>query len=323
MKNAICYLLLLLPLWGCSQHQSNEISGIDIVGEVDRLKNFKDEPIYQLKIHTAYTFTVLINDIPIANKVPYLNHYTALINPCIPAMGEQQIEIRIYPRYADMDTQRDFMENDIDFELTIEKTAWKDGSLEEPAVIYTYRLPEGDYSTQKSVVQSDVFTADVPYELIDWRKGKTFNEKDTTMLKAKTLQVYEALISHYENQRGEDFVNAIGKGIFNLYQASYFNKEEALDHINHSISFINKKKRDLAEISNYQLEILGNGKLLSLKRTDGINREEGVIRRYYQKNRKEKVHIYDVLLYAPPSSSKDENLEVIWHTNLVRPSFNK
>ncbi len=323
MKNAICYLLLILPLWGCSQHHANKIKGIDIVDEVNRLKNFKHEPIYQLRVQTAYTYTVLINDIPIANKIPYLNDYRALINPCIPGRGEQQIEIRIYPRYADMETQKAFLENDIDFELTVEKTAWRDGSLEEPTVVYSYRLPEGDYSTQKTLIQSDVFKADVPYELIDWRKGKTFNEKDTTMLKAKALQAYEELIFHYENQRGGDFVNAIGRGLFNQYQVSYFNKQEALDNINHSISFINKQKRDLAEISNYQLEILGNGKLLSLKRTDGFNREEGVIRRYYMKNRKETVHVYDVLLYAPSSSSKDNNLEVIWHTNLVRPSFNK
>src|SRR5690606_9483406 len=98
----------------------------------------------------------------------------------------------------------------IEFELTIEKTAWKDGSLEEPEVIYSYRLPEADYSNKKSIVHSDGFMAEVPYRLIDWRAGANFNQKDSVALKTKALKVYEELISHYENQHGKDFNNAIG-----------------------------------------------------------------------------------------------------------------
>jgi|GEM_PF-1370013 len=307
----ICYLLLSMNFLACGQHK-----GFDIATEMDRLENFDYEPIYQVRVHTPYTYTIWINGIPIANKLPYLNQYMAGINPCIPASGKQQIEIRIYPRFDDMETQKKFLEKDIEFELTIEKTAWKDGSLEEPEVIYSYRLPEADYSNKKSIVHSDGFMAEVPYRLIDWRAGANFNQKDSVALKTKALKVYEELISHYENQHGKDFNNAIGKGLYNLYQSSYFSKEEALDHLNHSISFINKKKRDLEEIENYRLEILGNGKLLSLKRTDGFNREEGVLRRHYLKQRKQHAHIYDVLLYAP----ENDRLEVVWLTNLVKPT---
>src|SRR3546814_11071443 len=103
-----------------------------------------------------YSYTILINGIPIANKnVPYLRNYFAEINSCIPGKGEQQLEIQIYPRYTDLTTQTASLEDGIDFELVIERTAWKDGSLEEPETIYTYSLSEGTYSGQKSFVHTD------------------------------------------------------------------------------------------------------------------------------------------------------------------------
>ena len=319
MKHTIYYFLLLMPLLACSQGDINRMKGIDIKHAVKRLENFSDEPIYQIRINTPYAYTILINGIPIANKnVPYLNNYLTEINSCIPSKGEQQLDIRIYPQYTDLTTRKAFLEDGMDFELVIERTAWKDGSLEEPDVIYSYRLPEGDYTGQKSFIHTDVFTATVPYELIDWRKGQTFDEQDTTVLKEKAVKVYEELISYYENQHGEAYVNAIGQGLFNLYQSSYFGEEEALDHIDHTISFINKSKRDLAELEDFELQILANGKLLSLKRTDGYNRGEGVLRRYYHKGPKEMVHVYEMLLYAPPSSAEDHGLDVIWYNNLVK-----
>lgn len=319
MKNTVCCFLLLMPFLACSQHSTTGMKSINIIDEIDHLKNFNNEPVYQLRVNTGYSFTILINGIPIANKyVNYLSHYLTEINSCIPSKGEQKIEIQIYPRYVDALTQNASLENDIDFELIIEQTAWKDGGLEEPKVIYHYSLPEGDYVGKKSFVHADVFTANVPYKLIDWRMGRTFDERDTAALKIKVLQAYEKLISDYENQQGEAYLNALGKGLFNLYQSSYFDSEEALNHINHRISFINEKNRKLAAIADYQLEILADGKLLSLKRVDGFNKGEGVIRRYYKKGAKEKVQVDDVLFYAPPKSSKSDELEVIWHINLVK-----
>lgn len=319
IKNIICCFLLFIPFLACSQPNRSGTNSINITDEIENLRNFDDKPVYQLRVNTAYSFTVLINGIPIANKyLNYLSQYLTEINSCIPSKGEQSIEIQIHPRYLDARTQNTSLEQGVGFELTIEQTAWKEGSLEQPKVIYSYSLPEGDYTGRKSFIHADVFTANVPYELIDWRTGRTFDAQDAAALKAKVLQAYEELIFNFENQQGEAYLNTLGKGLFNLYQSSYFNKEEALNHINHRVSFINKKRRKLADIANYKLEVLADGKLLSLTRTDGFNRGEGVIRRYYKKGPKEMVHVDDILLYAPQSSSDDYTLEVIWHRNLVK-----
>src|SRR3546814_4561 len=184
-----------MPILACSQADTNSVNGIDIKQEVKRLKNFNDEPIYQIRINTPYSYTILINGIPIANKnVPYLRNYFAEINSCIPGKGEQQLEIQIYPRYTDLTTQTASLEDGIDFELVIERTAWKDGSLEEPETIYTYSLSEGTYSGQKSFVHTDVFKEDVPYELKDWRGRKSFDKQDTAVLKVRVETIKQELI---------------------------------------------------------------------------------------------------------------------------------
>ncbi|MDF2933156.1 MAG: hypothetical protein K0R36_2487 [Chryseobacterium sp.] len=188
--------------------------------------------------------------------------------------------------------------------MKIEETSWENGSLKAPQSIYEFSLPEGDYSTQKKFVYKAKFNANVPYKLVDWRKGKTFKEKDSTTLKQEILNVYESLKKDFENQKGENYVNSLGSGLFNLYQSSYFEKEEALDHINHRISFINEKHRKLAEIENYKLQISEDGKLISLNRTDGFNKkEEGVLRRYYKKGIQEQVQVDDMILYAPKENA--------------------
>ena len=318
MNCFIYSLLVMIPFSACGQSNLGE-GRMAIRDHIKQLKNFADEPIYQVRVETDYAYTILVNGIPIASKnVPYLRNYLTEINSCIPRSGEQQLEIRIYPRYTDLHTQEASLQQGVDFELTVERTAWKNGSLEEPTAVYSFSLPDGDYTGQSTFTYSDAFTADVPYKLIDWQNGRTFGEQDTVALKEKALEVYDRLVALYENQRGREFANAIGQGLFNLYQSSYFNEEEALDHLEHQISFIDKEKRDLAELADYKLEVLAGGKLLSLRRTDGFNRCEGVLRRYYQRGPKEMVHVYDVLLYAPQSAGDEGVLEVIWHNNLVK-----
>lgn len=319
IKHTISAILLLTASLACSQPNMNEMKSIAIKEEINRLENYSYEPVYQLRVNTPYAFTVLINGIPVANKyVNYLSSYLVEINSCLPEKGEHTVEIQIFPRFIDEHTQREVLENNADFELFIEKTAWKDGQLEEPVRIYSYKLPEGDYTRQAGFVHKAVFTADVPYKLLDWRNGRTFSPDDTSDVMSKIQGVYETLIRHYEGQNGEAYLNLLGKGLYNLYQSAYFTRAEALDHIRHRIDFINKQKRKFAELEHYELQILGNGKLLSLRRTDGYNKGEGVLRRYYKKGPKEKVQVDDILLYSPDTGSGDYDLEVIWHSNLVK-----
>jgi len=318
MKNIICCFALIMSTLGCSQNNKNEKMN-SIKEKVNKLEKYNNEPVYQLRINTPNSFTVFINGIPVANKyVNYLNSYLSEINSCIPQKGEQTIEIQIHPKYLNSSEQNENLENDINFELKIEETSWKDGSLTPPKVVYQYNLPEGDYTNKKVFIHKAKFQASPPYKLIDWREGKSFNIKDSVALKKNLLKAYENLKSNFENQHGEAYMDLLGEGLFNLYQSSYLDKEEVQKHINHRISFIDEKPRKLSEIENYNLEIFGDGKLASLIRIDGFNKNEGVIRRYYNKGNQKMVQVDDIIFYIPKNSVKENDLQVIWHRNIVK-----
>ncbi|MFV0540685.1 MAG: hypothetical protein ACK5MZ_05535, partial [Aestuariibaculum sp.] len=60
--------------------------------------------------------------------------------------------------------------------------------------------------------------------------------------------------------------------------------------------------RELEPITNYKLYISKNKKLISLRRFDGFNKGEGVLRRQFKKNGKLLVKIEDVVFFKPKDS---------------------
>lgn len=75
------------------------------------------------------------------------------------------------------------------------------------------------------------------------REGKTFNIEGNVSLRKNLLKTYENFKSNFGNQHGEAYYELIGNGLFNFYQSSLLDMEEALKHINHRISFTNEKPR--------------------------------------------------------------------------------
>lgn len=320
MKGIICFFALIISMQSCSQNGKKEkINNINLRKEIKNLQNFQYEPIYQLRVNSEYAFTIYINGIPIANKyVSYLKNYLAEINTCIPESGEQTIEIQIYPRFITENEQNEFLENDKTFNLIIEETSWLNGNLKEPKPVYEFNLPSGQYSTKKNLSFKAKFRAEIPYKLLDWRDAQNVSDVDSTLLKKEVLKYYTNLKEKFENQQGEDYINSLGKGLFNLYQASYFDEEEALKHINHRISFINKEKRKLADFENFEMEISADGKLVFLQRIDGFNKKEGILRRYYKKGPQQLVQIDDLILYLPKNGFSTYDFQVAWQRSISK-----
>ena len=150
-----------------------------------------------------------------------------LINNCIPKSGQQDIEVTILPQMnSDGLKHMEFIGNDKSFELEVERTSWKNGSLSEPRVIYKHELPEGDYSQKKIYRTKSIFKAEVPYQLIDWKNGKDLKKIDSVMLAEDVLKLYGKIKSHYENQQGEDYIRLVEKGMFNIAQGGYLKPNE-------------------------------------------------------------------------------------------------
>lgn len=318
MKDIVFICLLCLSITGCSQNKNSNNAKHKI--EMDSLKKFNYESQYRLKISSGLSYEVRINDIPIAvrNNTGFQTIWFP-INNTICKTGTQSIEINVFPKLVKSgEKYENFIENNNEFELIIEQTAWDNtGTLETPKEILRYLLPNKDYSkisTHKDILS---FNAEIPYQLIDWNEGKIFKEEDSIMLRAKIFNFYKDLKYLYENQKGEEYISKTSKGLFNLYQASYFDKKEAMDYVTSTKEFINEEPTKLEPLENYKLIICGEGKLIGLKRIDGYNNNEGVFRRIYNNGGMKEVQIDDILLYQP--IGKDD-LEIIWYMNYVKPA---
>lgn len=283
-----------------------------------RTKNFAYEPIYRLKITSSLSYNIKINGVTTATKNQNAGDVRwFLINNCIPASGEQNIEITLLPRMGNKGTEHlATIDEKDEFTFEVEKTSWKDGGLVEPSVIYTYKLNEGAAVNKKVYLHKGNFKAEVPYQLIDWRDGKDLSKMDSVKLKEEVLKSYKKIKSTYENQQGEQYIKLIEKGIFNLAQGAYLKPKGYEDLKKDEIDFINEEPTPLENLDNYTLEITGDGKLISLRRIDGYNAGEGVLRRRFIESGRELVYIDDISFYIPKNS---DSLEVIIYQNLEKP----
>lgn len=298
--------------------QNNKTNSKQTTIKMENLKKFDYEPQYRLKISSNLSYEVRVNDIPIAvrNNTGSQTIWFP-INNTISKSGAQSIQINTFPKLEKNGLQSEKFIGDGEIEVIVEQTAWdKTGALEKPKEVFRYELPEKDFSNVPSHKDVLTFNATVPFELISWNDGQTFDVKNSDALTKKALSFYNNLKRNYETQKGDEYTKIASKGLFNLYQASYFSKEEGADYLKSIVEFVNEEPTKLEPIENYKLVICGGGKLIGLKRIDGYNQNEGVLRRVYTDGGKQ-VQIDDILLYQP--KGKDD-LEVIWYMNFVKPA---
>lgn len=283
-------------------------------------KTYQQEPVHQLKISSSLSYIVKINGLTTATKNQNSGEERSfLINNTIPKSGDQSIEITILPRLNNAQDQHlsTIQENDF-FSLQVEKTAWKNGSLEEPKIIYYYELPINQATNKNVFTQNATFKAEVPYQLTDWREGKDLTKIDAIQLEKDVVAFYEKNKHYYENQQGENFVKSVEIGMYNLAQGAYMDSEDFLQLKQEEVQFIDEEPTPLEKLEHYQLEISGNGKLVSLKRNDGYNTGEGVLRRTFNEGGEELIYVDDLTLYIPKGK---DSLEVIHYQNLEKPYY--
>lgn len=271
------------------------------------------EPLFYLKIDTNLGYEIFINGFPISRNSFVIGQYTVPINNYIVHSGSQEIEINIYPSYNEDGSQESSLGEGY-FNVRVEKTEWRGNVLKEPTKIFFYEL-KGDYFDKTEKIVYDSFKADVPYKLLDFDNLETFREKDSLILSNRLIKKYNNLKQSFENQEGGKYVSMIQKGLLNACQGNYFTQKKADEMFASKQDFIDKKERELEPITNYKLYFSKDKKLISLRRSDGFNMGEGVLRRKFQKNGKALVKIEDVVFCKPVNS---DDIQVCWYMNFTK-----
>lgn len=323
MNKIIILITLSLSIIACSQNKKNTMKENPLLSTI---KKYNDEPIYQITVETIYNYEILANDIPVMVKHNnFMTTFGTFNNAFILKSGLQNLEIRLYPiipyvKEGDAaQPAKEFLQNDLNFNLIVEQTAWdKNGNLEEPKEVLSYNLPnekEGkkiDFSKLKEYREKLNFNATVPYVLKGWEESEDLSKMDQKVLQEKVIAFFNKFRNSFENKDSDFYINSIKNAEFNYYQSNYYKINNAQSKSNKWIDFI-KEGKQLEPIDKYDLKIYGNGKMVSLRGVDSWNKDEGVLRYKYTKGGFNYVLTFDIFLHIPKGS---EEFEIGWFTML-------
>ncbi|MGJ7031959.1 hypothetical protein [Niabella hirudinis] len=289
------------------------------------LKQFDQEPVYQIKVKSTYNYEVLVNDVPVLVKYnDYMNDNFTEINSAILSAGTQQVAVKIFPKSRPDGTLLSKLEKDIPFRLSVERTEWtKAGDLAEPEALVSYELPQArggaqiDYSTLSEFMDTLSFTASVPYTLNGWQQSVDLRKMNREKLEADVVSFYKKLKDAFETGDLDFYKKAIAPAELLVYQASYFTKDEALAKSSTWYRFV-EEKHGLEPLEPYTLQIFGSGRLVCLRGVNAPNKGEGVLRYLYKKNGMNRMLTYDLLLHQPAAGG---DFEVIWFKHYDKNFF--
>lgn len=137
----VIVLFVCLTFYSCAQNDANNKQDKQSTNLYHQLKKFDAEPIYQIRIKSTSNYEILVNDIPVMIKHSATSvNNLAEINWAIPKSGKQKIAITLLPE-TNQDVPQEKLRDNVEFSLSVEKTAWKNGSLQPAEKIAEYSLP--------------------------------------------------------------------------------------------------------------------------------------------------------------------------------------
>ncbi len=323
MKRTLFILLSLHALAGCAQNKDQQAKHNTTMAQTqsakpvldfNRLKQYDQEPIYQMEVTSeSFGYQVLVNDVTIyTHSGRYGGAITLFITAAIMQSGSQNLTVRLLSRPG-----QEKLADSKDFKIDITQTSWRKGGggMTDPLPVASYSLPDLKDGKQAQFKGNEQlfshtlnFEATVPYKLTGWANSQPL--RNDARLKEELIAAYNRMIHACQKKDGAAFMATFDEADMLVYQASYLRPEEAKQKRAEWIAFVNSGEHPIAPLENYEVELAGNGRLVHLRRTDGDNRGEGVIRFPYRKMNRDRVMIYDVYFHKPAGSDR---LEAIWY----------
>jgi len=316
VKLIMVLLLTVICGGGCAQEKKERAMSTTnrISYHSEKVRRFKDEPLYQLEVESLFSFSVLINGCPVYSnfdKIPGTARIN--INPYILQSGQQQVTIELYPGYDDQGISKPFLEAGDKFTLKIEKTGWgKDGLLKEPEEIVYYKaVDEKEDLTKRTAYKTDIsFTAIVPYQLAGWKNGQDLTRLDPQQLEEQVLGFYKEMIAVFETGDYDDLNARFLKADAEWYQSEYFSQDiiskfqtvKGRKGKSVATTFSNPKPNSLTfyALEDYIMKFYAEGRMVRLEPRKGVNRGESLLGYMdTDKNGMNRKTFVDMLLYIP------------------------
>jgi hypothetical protein len=150
------------------------------------------------------------------------------------------------------------------------------------------------------------FEAIVPYELEGWSKGMDLSKEDPKKLEEEVLEKYNQYRTAFANKDIATIATMIYKREKEIAQAYYFvsGQNKSYDNGWEELEQDCNELIEMKPIEDYEMKITGNGKLVSLLKTNAKHKNFSAVSGTTGK----KVRFYGLTLYRPAPGAP---LEVI------------
>lgn len=316
MKKTILYLLLTASLTSCAQNKA-KIADHSISDLYKEVKFIEQKISYRAGIQIGgCNFTFLINDVPVVQYFEDVSgtfNTSTPINNAILKTGKQTFKLILYPGFKNHRRLTGLAEN-ILAKITIEGLKYEGEGVK--TIVYPFTIleipgqdkPFVDAGKQTAVFEG-TFNAKVPYELVGWSKSKDLSKENPDLLLKEVLASYQKYIEILKNKDEFALAKLIYKKEKDYAQALFLDKNATAYQWETYTREIKGPERRILPIEKYKMKIYGNGRLVTLERTDYPNIGEPTLRAEYGPEGDEQVVGLYYHLHKPEGSN---TLELIY-----------
>ena len=262
-------ILLLLLFQNCKGQHQNIITKEQYNKISKSVKSYDYNPRYSVRIKNyECAYEIYVNDMLITSRfetgtgmgiVPFPQY--------ILKSGNQRLKVKVLPVYKSSEVEGIAIGKDAVLNIDIFHEEF--GKFKETSVL-KFVLPEK--AQQLPYYELDtVFEAKVPYVLDGWSKGADLSKEDPKKLEQEVLEVYKRFKKAFEQKDVATIATMIYNREKEIAQAFFFvsGKEGSYDNGWETLEKETNSVKNIKPLENYKMRFFGDGKMVSLLRTDG------------------------------------------------------
>ncbi|WP_157280187.1 hypothetical protein [Pedobacter borealis] len=293
-------IILLAAVYSSLASAQSDVRRQTSVEELNRTNRNAGKAIeYRANIQAgACAFELFVNDIPVeqffGNATGTFNT-SSPINDCILRSGTQQWKLIVYPGYKDGKPTEALSSNiviDIEVEGLEHVTTGTAKTVDKPIQLITAPVKKDGngketYSDagKPMAVYEGTFKAQVPYSLPGWSNSKDLSKENPEKLLEEVLSYYREYAGYYAMKDTAAILQAVYPKEKERAQYFFIDENGARETYKDYTEFLSFKNAEVQPIEKYKLKFYGNGRIVTLERSDFPNIGEPVTRiHHYGKN---------------------------------------
>lgn len=303
--------------------EAREITAKNFVEKtVAQIKDYSHEPRYYFRINKQNCFLrIYINGVNIYDDYRVSNYITPIAIDHILTSGEQKVTIKMFPVGNDNNEELDTNNVPPMTKLTAgSQVAVSVISIDEKSnknlddeKLVAEKISPKEVEGKETYTFSFTFKASVPYSFEGWTKGQDLRKLDQQLVKKKAIEFYKMVESIYLNKDLDAKLKLDYPSTVRIWASCFGKKQDVEDLLSEYNNQLTKRDYTTLPIKNFEIEYMGDGKLVRLI-TDNEHpalRGGGALLLQYGTGENTRTHQPGITLYLPEGRSLEQGF-MMW-----------